>query len=176
MKKSEIKLIVLDVDGVLTDGNLLIGSNGVEFKSFHVKDGMGISLVRFYGIKVAIITGRKSESVQIRSRELNIDFLYEGIANKEEILYEIITLLEIDLKNVCYIGDDINDLPVIKLVGYSAAPQDAVEIVRKSVDYICKYNGGNGAVREVIDLILAEQADYDVLVENYLSEKIKITQ
>ncbi|MFJ7728143.1 KdsC family phosphatase [Neobacillus sp. NPDC097160] len=176
MKKSEIKLIVLDVDGVLTDGKLLIGSNGVEFKSFNVKDGMGISLARFFGIKVAIITGRKSESVQIRSRELNIDYLYEGITNKEEVLFEIVQLLDIDLNNVFYLGDDINDLSAIKLVGFSAAPKDAVEIVKKSVDYVCIFNGGNGAVREAIDLILSQHVDYDVLVANYLSAKIKIAQ
>ena len=91
MNINEIKLIALDVDGVLTDGKLLIGSNGVEYKSFHVKDGMAISLARFHGIKIAIITGRKSESVNIRSKELNVDFLYQGISNKEDALYEIIT-------------------------------------------------------------------------------------
>ena len=125
-KKNNIKLIVLDVDGVLTDGKLLIGSNGVEFKTFHVKDGMGIGLARFYGIKIALITGRKSEAVRIRSKELNVDFLYEGISNKVPVLDEIISTLNIQLENVFYMGDDINDLSVIKLVGFSAAPKDAV--------------------------------------------------
>src|SRR5690625_2653962 len=150
MACNEIKLIVLDVDGVLTDGNLFIGSNGVEFKNFHVKDGMGISLARYCGIKIAIITGRKSESVNIRSKELDVDFLYEGITNKEEALNEIVTSLQISLDEVFYMGDDINDLPVINLVGFSAAPKDAAEMIKKSVDYVSTFTGGNGAVREVI--------------------------
>jgi 3-deoxy-D-manno-octulosonate 8-phosphate phosphatase (KDO 8-P phosphatase) len=172
MKKSKIKLIVLDVDGVLTDGKLFIGSNGVEFKSFHVKDGMGIDLARFYGIKVAIISGRKSESVQIRSEELNIDLLYQGITSKEEVLYEMVTSLNINLKNVFYMGDDLNDLPVFRLVGYSAAPNDAVDIVKRSVDFVSNFNGGNGAVREAIERILFEQTDYNILVGNYLNRKM----
>ena len=117
--------IPLDVDGVLTDGKLLIGSNGIEFKSFHVKDGMGISLARYHGIKVAIITGRKSESVRIRSKELNVDFLYEGITDKAAVLYEIVSSLKLHLNNVFYMGDDINDLSIIKSVGFSAAPKDS---------------------------------------------------
>src|SRR5690625_5062847 len=100
MACNEIKLIVLDVDGVLTDGKLYIGSNDAEFKSFHVQDGMGISLARYHGIKTAIITGRKSESVNIRSKELNVDFLYEGITNKAEALNEIITSLQISLNEI----------------------------------------------------------------------------
>lgn len=167
MKKSEIKLIALDVDGVLTDGKLLIGSDGVEYKSFHVKDGMGISLARFHGIKVAFITGRKSEAVEIRSKELNIDYLFQGITNKVEVLYEIVALLDIHLNNVFYMGDDINDLPIIKLVGVSAAPKDAVEIIKWSVDFVSNFDGGNGAVREAIEYVLSQQADYNYLVENY---------
>lgn len=167
MRKSEIKLIALDVDGVLTDGKLLIGSDGVEYKSFHVKDGMGISLARFHGIKVAFITGRKSEAVQIRSKELNIDYLFQGITNKVEVLYEIVALLDIHLNNVFYMGDDINDLPIIKLVGVSAAPKDAVEIIKRSVDFVSNFDGGNGAVREAIEYVLSQQADYNYLVENY---------
>ncbi|RST72609.1 HAD-IIIA family hydrolase [Siminovitchia acidinfaciens] len=176
MEKNEIKLIVLDVDGVLTDGKLLIGSDGVEYKSFHVKDGMGISLARFHGIKIAMITGRKSESVHIRAKELRVDFLYEGITNKEEVLDEIVTTLNISLQNVFYMGDDINDLPVIKLVGFSAAPKDAADIVKRSVSFVSHFNGGNGAVREAIEIVLSYQVDYDVLVEKYLNETIRMTQ
>jgi 3-deoxy-D-manno-octulosonate 8-phosphate phosphatase (KDO 8-P phosphatase) len=176
MKKSQIKLIALDVDGVLTDGKLLIGSNGVEYKNFHVKDGMGISLARFHGIKVAIITGRESESVQIRSKELNIDYLYQGITNKKEVLYEIVESLGINLNNVFYMGDDINDIPVIELVGFSAAPKDAIDIVKRSVDFVSNFNGGNGAVREVIELVLSFQVDYDILLKNYLGGEVRMNQ
>ncbi|MBS4220165.1 HAD-IIIA family hydrolase [Bacillus sp. FJAT-49711] len=172
----QIKLIVLDVDGVLTDGKLHIGSNGVEYKSFHVKDGMGMSLARFHGIKLAIITGRKSESVTIRAKELNIDFLYEGITNKVEVIFEIIRSLNISFKEVFYMGDDINDLPVIKLVGLSAAPKDAVENVKKSVNFVSKFNGGEGAVREAIELVLSRQIDLDILIGNYLNETSSMIQ
>ncbi len=175
-KTSEIKLIVLDVDGVLTDGKLLIGSDGVEYKSFHVKDGMGISLARFQGIKVAIITGRKSRSVEVRSKELQIDFLYQGIINKEDVLHEIVTTLDIDLQNVFYMGDDINDLPIIRSVGFSAAPKDASEYVKSAVNFVSNFTGGNGAVREAIELILSNKVNYEALVEQYLNEKIMIIQ
>ncbi|MBS4205792.1 KdsC family phosphatase [Lederbergia citrea] len=175
MKKAEIKLIVLDVDGVLTDGKLLIGSNGAEYKSFHVKDGMGISLARYHGIKIAIITGRKSESVNIRSKELNVDFIFQGITNKEEALNEIVTSLNMNLQNVFYMGDDINDLSVIKLVGFSSAPSDAADIVKKSVNFVSNFTGGNGAVREAIELVLSQQTDYHVLVESYLNKNTNLT-
>lgn len=174
--KDDIKLIALDVDGVLTDGKLLIGSNGVEYKSFHVKDGMGISLARYFGIKIAIITGRKSDSVKIRLKELNVDFVYEGVTNKEEALNEIITSLKIGPQNVFYMGDDINDLPIIDIVGFSAAPYDAIELVKKSVNFVCNSSGGNGAVREVIEHVLGLQTDFNELVRNYLSDKIKVYQ
>lgn len=172
----KIKLIVLDVDGVLTDGKLLIGSDGIEYKSFHVKDGMGISLARHCGIKVAIITGRKSESVKIRSRELKIDYLYQGISNKKEVLSEIVNSLKIDLKNVFFMGDDLNDLPVINKVGFSAAPYDASQLVKDSVHFVSKLNGGMGAVREAIDYILERQTDYNKLVEDYVKGSTGVNQ
>lgn len=174
--KNKIKIIVLDVDGVLTDGRLLIGSNGEEFKSFHVKDGMGISLAKFAGIKVAIITGRKSEAVRVRVKELNVDYLYEGITNKVAVLDKIISSLQIDFRNVCYIGDDINDIPVMKLVGFSAAPRDAVDIVKKCVNFVSKLSGGHGTVREVIEYVLSQQVDYEMLVKNYLNELVVVNQ
>jgi 3-deoxy-D-manno-octulosonate 8-phosphate phosphatase (KDO 8-P phosphatase) len=176
MSISEIKLLVLDVDGVLTDGKLIIGSNGVEYKSYHVRDGMGISLARHHGLKVAVITGRKSESVEFRAKELNIDFVYQGITNKEAALNEIKKSLNIDLNNVFYMGDDINDLSIIKMVGFSAAPNDATEIVKQSVDFVSGLNGGCGAVREAIDYILSQQGDYNKLIENYLRDKLEILQ
>lgn len=172
----KIKLIVLDVDGVLTDGKLLIGSNGVEYKSFHVKDGMGISLARCHGIKIALISGRRSKAVNIRARELNVDFLYEGITNKVKALDEILSSLDLSLDQVFYMGDDLNDLPIIRLVGCSAAPQDAIEAVKKSVNFVSSFAGGNGAVREAIEFILRRQVDYALLVERYLNEQKKVIQ
>ena len=111
MKTNQVKLIVLDVDGVLTDGKIMIDSRGVEIKAFSVKDGMGICLAKFYGIKFAIISGRFSEAVDIRAKELQIDFLYQGVMDKNAKLEELLERLKIDYRNVCIIGDDLNDLP-----------------------------------------------------------------
>ncbi|QWG73463.1 HAD-IIIA family hydrolase [Bacillus mycoides] len=174
--KSEIKLIVLDVDGVLTDGSLLIGSHGNEYKSFNVKDGMGISLARYAGIKFAIITGRKSEAVTIRAKELGIDFVYQGIKDKQKVLQEIIELLNIDRSCICFMGDDINDYSIIREVGISFAPSDAVDYIKEIVTYVTTSKGGHGAVREMIEVILKKQLDYNNLIKDYLNKKENIIQ
>ncbi|TDL78972.1 KdsC family phosphatase [Peribacillus frigoritolerans] len=172
----KIKLIVLDVDGVLTDGRLFIGSDGEEYKAFHTQDGMGISLAHYAGIKTAIITGRKSEAVTKRAKELSISYVYQGIHEKMEVLEEIVKELNIDLSEVCYVGDDINDLPILQNVGFPAAPNNAVKIVKENVQYTAKLNGGEGAVREIIDSILHETYDYRALLTDYLNGKVKVTQ
>ncbi|MEH7461447.1 HAD hydrolase family protein [Bacillus thuringiensis] len=176
MMRNEIKLIILDVDGVLTDGKLLIGSNGNEYKCFNVKDGMGISLARYAGIKFAIITGRKSKAVTIRAEELGIDFVYQGISDKKEVLQEIIYLLNINRENICFMGDDINDYPIITEVGLSFAPNDAVDYIKEAVTHVTTNIGGHGAVREMIEVILKKQLDYTGLVKDYLDKKERITQ
>ncbi|MCM3652961.1 KdsC family phosphatase [Metabacillus litoralis] len=172
----KIKLIVLDVDGVLTDGRLFIGTDGEEYKAFHTQDGMGISLAHYAGVKTAIITGRKSAAVTKRANELKIDYVYQGIHEKMEVLEEIIQDMQINLSEICYIGDDINDLPIQQAVGFPAAPNNAVEIVKQHVKYVAKLNGGDGAVREIIDLILNESYDYPALLTEYLKGKVKLTQ
>lgn len=172
----KIKLVILDVDGVLTDGSIIIGSDKTEYKKFNVKDGMGISLAKFYGLKIAIITGRNSEVVNIRSNELNIEYVFQGISDKESLLSELLEQLEIKKENVCFIGDDINDIPIMKKVGYSVAPSDATDIVKSYVDAVTIHRGGQGSVREVIDIILSAQTDYKMLVNDFLKSKIKIKQ
>ncbi len=169
MSAKNVKLLVLDVDGVLTDGKLYIGSDQVEYKPFHTKDGMGVSLVRYAGIKTAIITGRKSKAVEKRANELKIDFVYQGIHNKQEVLNEILDSLSLTMEEVCYVGDDINDLPVLRKAGFSCSPNDGVAIVKETVDFVTSANGGNGAVREVVETILSAQGDFPQLVEDYLS-------
>ncbi|WP_332695112.1 KdsC family phosphatase [Halalkalibacter lacteus] len=171
-----IKLLVLDVDGVLTDGKLFIGSDGEEYKAFHTQDGMGISLARYTGMKIAIITGRKSPAVEKRANELKIDYVYQGIHDKLSVLHDIMSDLGITLDEVCYIGDDINDLPILQVVGYPAAPANAVGPVKADVQYVAKANGGEGAVREILDRLLAEQYDYNQLLNDYLSGLVTITQ
>ena len=169
---NQIKLIVLDVDGVLTDGKLYIGSDGEEYKSFHTQDGMGISLARYTGIKFAIITGRKSMSVSKRAEELKIDFVYQGISEKIKVLEEIREKTGVQLNEICYVGDDINDLPILKTVGFPAAPNNAVPLVKKAVRFIASSNGGEGAVREIIEEILKSKGNYDQLIEDFLAGKI----
>ncbi|WP_201276722.1 KdsC family phosphatase [Bacillus sp. SB49] len=181
MSAENVKLIVLDVDGVLTDGKLYIGSDQVEYKPFHTKDGMGLSLARYAGIKTAIITGRKSPSVEKRAGELKIDFVYQGIHHKQKVLDEILESLSLTMEDVCYVGDDINDLPVLRNAGFSCAPSDGVEIVKRDVDFVTKAKGGEGAVREVVEAILQEKGDLNQFIEDYLagvtqSETIKLQQ
>lgn len=175
-KNNNIKLIVLDVDGVLTDGKLLIGSNGNEYKNFNVKDGMGISLAKHVGIEFAIITGRQSESVRIRAKELGIEHLFQGISDKLEVLNDLIKELKISKAEVCYMGDDLNDLPIIREVGLSYAPSDAIDYVKSTVTKVTTAYGGNGAVREMIENILKEQLNYNDLINEYLIKKYNVVQ
>ncbi|MFT8322964.1 MAG: HAD-IIIA family hydrolase [Bacillus sp. (in: firmicutes)] len=173
---SKIKLIVLDVDGVLTDGRLFIGSDGVEYKAFHTQDGMGISLAHQAGIKTAIITGRKSMAVIKRAEELKIDFIYEGIVDKLTVLQELIDQIGIDIEEVCYMGDDLNDIPVLTEVGFPCAPNNAIDYVKKQVKLVTKTSGGYGAVREMIDFLLKQQFDDEQILELFLKRKSEVTQ
>ena len=149
----KIKVLVMDVDGTLTDGKIHISDEGEVFKSFNVKDGYGIANLYKIDILPVIITGRKSKIVEYRAKELNIKEIYQGVYNKVDKLKYICEKYKISLKEVAYIGDDINDLECMKICEISACPNDAAEEVLDSVDYICKKNGGEGAVREFINFI-----------------------
>lgn len=148
-----IKMLVMDVDGTLTDGNIYIGNNGELMKAFNVKDGYAISKLKNYGIEPVIITGRKSDIVQTRAKELRITELYQGVENKVEKLKSITEALNVKPEEVAYIGDDMNDLECIRYCRVTGCPSDAVEEVKQEVRYICKHNGGKGAVREFIEWI-----------------------
>lgn len=163
----DIKLIVLDVDGTLTDGKIYIDNLGNEMKSFNVKDGMAIAQAIKNKVDCAIVTGRSSEIVKKRAEELGIKHVYQGIQNKKEQLKFIINDLNIEVENCAYIGDDINDLEVMSLVGFSACPNDAAYEVISNSDFISRYNGGNGAVREIIEHILKSKEIWNKIVENY---------
>lgn len=171
-----IKLIVLDVDGVLTDGRLYIGSDGTEYKAFHTQDGMGISLAKQVGIKTAIITGRKSKAVRNRAEELNFDYIFEGIHDKLETLQKIIDEIGIGFEEVCYMGDDLNDIPILTKVGWPCAPQNAIGFVKDQAAFVAESNGGDGAVREMIDSLLLQKYSQEEIVQLFLSKKAKITQ
>lgn len=151
-----IKLLVMDVDGTLTDGKIYLGNDGEELKAFNVKDGYRIISLEKYGIISAIITGKKSKIVENRAKALRINEIHQGIMDKAAILKEITEKYNIGLSETAYIGDDENDLDCMALCGLSAAPSDAVDTVIKKVDFVCKNIGGNGAVREFIDYIIEQ--------------------
>ena len=147
----KIKMLVMDVDGTLTDGKIYMGPNGEAMKSFNVKDGYAISHLKESEIIPVIITGRVSKIVELRAKELGISELYQGISDKLEVLKSIAIRLNCTRDEIAYIGDDLNDIECIRYCGFSACPNDAIEEVKREVDYICKNNGGNGAAREFID-------------------------
>ncbi len=149
-----VKLIILDVDGTLTNGKITYNNRGEELKSFCVKDGLGISGWRKLGGVVAIITGRESKIVEKRAKELHVNYLYQGIKNKRSIVEQIVEELSIDWGSVAAIGDDLNDLPMLNLPLRSYAPDDANEYVKQKVDTILHTSGGEGAVREMIEDLL----------------------
>ena len=153
-----LKLVVFDVDGCMTNGDISYDSKGNEIKTFNVKDGLGIVTLNKIGIKTAIITGRESNIVKNRAKELYINYLYQGVKNKLEKLDEILQKEDIRYSETAYIGDDINDTPILKRVGYSFAPSDACMYAKKAAKTVLKRAGGNGAVREMIEILL-EQCD-----------------
>lgn len=162
-----IKLVVLDVDGTLTDGKLYIDNSGVETKAFNVKDGMAISQALKYGVLFALITGRNSEIVKHRANELKIHEIHQGIRNKIKVLEELKSKHDLSWNQILYIGDDLNDLKAMKIVGVSACPSDAAQIVQEEADFVSKYKGGEGAVREIIDLLLIEKGIYTQIINEF---------
>ncbi len=161
----KIKLIAIDVDGTMTDGTIYILENGTEIKGFNVKDGTGIALAKIAGIIPVIISGKKSEAVRKRVKTLGIEDYYEGVNDKRKVMEEILKKYGLQWENCCFIGDDIVDIEVIKIAGFSASPKDAHPSVKSIVDFVSNYEGGKGAVREIIDFILKNQ--------NKLEESIK---
>lgn len=166
-----IKFIILDVDGTLTDGKLYMDDKDNCLKAFDVKDGFAIvQWIKLGGI-VAIITGKSSEIVRRRKEELGIQELAQGVSNKVVELNKLIEKYGITKEEIAYIGDDINDLGVMKEVGFSACPKDAVSEVLERVDYISSKNGGNGAVREIFEKIMKENGMWEKVLDRYLNEK-----
>lgn len=166
-----IKKIVLDVDGTLTDGKLHIGNHGEELKSFSVRDGLAIVGAIQNGIEVFIITGKESQIVRRRAEELGITEIHQGIANKVQKIKEICEKYEISSKEIAYMGDDLNDYGAMKLSGFSGAPADASTDIIGIVDFISKKNGGEGAVREFIETIMREQNLWKNVVQKYSEMK-----
>ncbi len=155
LKALKIKLLLTDCDGVLTDGGVYYGETGEVLKKFNIRDGMGVErLKNLVGIETGIITGELSKSVKKRAAKLNISELHLGIKDKSTLLLEILLRKNLSSDQVAYIGDDVNDLEIMKTVGLSACPADAISYVKKQADYICESNGGQGAFREFAELII----------------------
>jgi len=152
-KIKKIKLIATDVDGVLTDGGMYYSSKGDILKKFQAIDGMAVSILKRNAIPTVIITKEKNQIVKQWSSKMNIDELFDGIKNKEKIIPKLCKLYSLSENNIVYIGDDVNDLEILKRVGFSITPKDGNLEVKKIVDYICKSSGGEGVLREICDLV-----------------------
>lgn len=166
-KAKKIKLLIVDVDGVLTDGKIIFDSTQREIKAFDVKDGHGIKAAHRFGLEVAIITGRSSSIVDQRASELGIKTVIQKALDKKSAFNKILESTKLSTEEIAYIGDDLPDLPVLRRVGLSVAVSDAVQEVLESADMVTKRYGGSGAVREVIDFILKAQGKWDTLMERY---------
>ena len=163
-----IELILSDVDGVLTDGGIWYDNQGVELKAFHIRDGLGIKLWQRAGYKFGVLTARTSHIVKVRASELGIDIVRQGFEKKLPVAQEILRQLALKPEQLCYIGDDLTDLPVIRQAGLGVAVADAVDDVRGAASLVTKLPGGQGAVREVIELILRAKSRWEDVLQNYV--------
>lgn len=168
---ADIRLVVFDVDGVMTDGKLYFADNGDEIKAFNVRDGLGIKLLHDAGLQTAIITGRESRLVQNRARNLGIHHLYQGREDKLVALRELLDNLQLPLGAAAYLGDDLPDLPAIRHAGLGATVGDASPVIKAQADWVSQARGGHGAVREFCEQLLAAQGKLDALLSRYTTDQ-----
>ena len=169
-KAARIKLVLFDVDGVLTDGKILLHADGSESKTFDIKDGTAIVWAKRLGLTVGFLSARTSAATSQRAAQLGITLLHQGVRSKLDTYDQVADSLMLDDDQVAYMGDDILDLPVLSRVGLAAAPSDAAQDVRIRVHWVSQYRGGSGAARELIEMILRAQGRWDSLVAAYMSE------
>ena len=165
---ANIKLLVLDVDGVLTDGGMVVNADGTESRFFNALDGHGIRLWHRAGLKVAFISGREVEATRHRAEQLEAEYVFQNCFDKLSALKKLLEELRLSPREVACIGDDLPDLPMITYVGFSAAVANAVDEVRQHADYVTTHRGGHGAVREVIEYILKNTDKWQQLMKRYL--------
>ncbi len=168
-KATDIKLAVFDVDGVLTDGRLILGESGNEYKAFHVRDGHGLVMLLESGCNIAVITARSSKIVAERMASLGIEYVYQGETDKGARLMKLIDELGLQHEQVAYVGDDVIDLPAMTKVGLPIAVADARPEVKDNADWVTEERGGQGAVREVCEFIMKAQGNFDKRIKSYLS-------
>ncbi|MFT7859609.1 MAG: HAD-IIIA family hydrolase [Sulfurimonas sp.] len=166
-----IKLLVLDVDGCLTDGKIIYSSEGVESKNFNVKDGLAITSWIKMGGEVVIITGRNSSIVEKRAQELGIKHLFQGVKDKAALLKELLDSLEIKAYETAAVGDDFNDYEMLSMVGRSFTPNDATQDIQAFVDVVLKRRGGDGAVREMIDMLIEQNDQKEQFLSLWIKDK-----
>lgn len=166
-KLKKIKMLLLDVDGVMTDGQIIMDSEGRELKNFNVRDGHGLVMIQRHGIAAGILTGRTSAVVDHRARDLKITEVYQGALDKKEIFAQILQKNCLTPDQIAYMGDDIVDIPVLKMVGFSAVVADALDIVKRTAHYVTACRGGEGAVREVCEMLLVAQGFWPEVANRY---------
>ena len=167
-RASHIKLLLMDCDGVLTDGRLWLLQDGDEHKSFNTHDGLGLSLLHRAGLKSGIISGRSSQAVTRRAGELGIEFVRQGDPDKMEAFEQVLWQAGVDENEVAFVGDDLTDIPLMRRAEFAVAVADAVEETRFTAHYVTRAKGGQGAVREVVEIILKSQGSWNDLVDEYL--------
>lgn len=168
-RAADVRLLVLDVDGVLTDGKLYFDHDGNELKAFDTRDGLGIKALQRFGIEVAVITGRESGAVTHRMAQLQVKHVYQGREDKLSAFLNLLELTGLDAAQVCFAGDDWIDLPLLMRVGLAVSVPDAEERVKEHAHLITKRRGGNGAVREICNLILAAQQKDQIILDEILA-------
>lgn len=169
-RAAQIKLVVFDVDGVLTDGSLFIGDDGQEYKAFHSRDGFGMKLLKESGVEIAVITARTSEVVKHRMENLDVEHVYQGRLEKLPAFEELVSKLGLSLEQTAYVGDDVVDLPVLRRAGLAIAVQDAHPLAKQHAHWQTPHGGGHGAARDVCELIMEAQNTLDTQLSKYLHE------
>jgi 3-deoxy-D-manno-octulosonate 8-phosphate phosphatase (KDO 8-P phosphatase) len=167
-KAAQIKLVVFDVDGVLTDGGLFFGDDGQEYKAFYSRDGLGMKLLQQTGVEIAVITARSSQVVEHRMRNLGIVNVYQGKLNKLDAFHDLLQKLNVSAKQTAYTGDDVVDLPVMREAGLAIAVQDAHPFVKQHAHWITQHGGGRGAARDVCELIMQAQGTLEAQLNSFL--------
>ena len=167
-KAAQVRLVIFDVDGVLTDGRLYFGNDGNEFKAFHIRDGHGMKMLQANGVDLAVISGRHAAATERRMNDLGIRYVYLGVQDKLVAFRELLTRLELEPERVAYVGDDVIDLPVMRRVGLAIAVGDADPFVRRHAHWQTPSRGGRGAVRDVCELILEARGQLEEERTKYL--------
>ncbi|MDF1593090.1 MAG: HAD-IIIA family hydrolase [Desulfobacterales bacterium] len=167
-KLKRIRLLLLDVDGVMTDGSIIYVAQDQEIKRFHVRDGLGIRLAMRAGINVGVVTGRQSEALMNRCRNLGIGLIYAGVSDKAALLDRIVAQTAVQAENIAFVGDDLVDLPLMQKIGLSVAVADAHEVVKAHADLITSAPGGAGAVREICEALLKSQGHWESILKEFM--------